>query len=35
LPVTALRAERGRLDTVFRAVTMPQSAPADALREAA
>jgi ABC-2 type transport system ATP-binding protein len=33
-PVSALRAERGRLDDVFRAITMP-SAPGEALRDAA
>jgi ABC-2 type transport system ATP-binding protein len=34
-PVTALRAERGRLDDVFRAITMPDAAAAEALRDAA
>ena len=34
-PVTALRAERGRLDDVFRAITMPDAPDAEALREAA
>ena len=33
--VTALRSERGRLDDVFRAITMPESANPEAPREAA
>jgi ABC-2 type transport system ATP-binding protein len=33
--VTALRAERGRLDDVFRAITMPQPTAPDPAREAA
>ncbi|HEV8679619.1 MAG TPA: ATP-binding cassette domain-containing protein [Stellaceae bacterium] len=34
-PVTGLRVERGRLDDVFRAITMPEAAAAEASRAAA
>jgi len=33
--VTGIRAERGRLDDVFRAITMPQAGAPDPAREAA